>query len=148
MKHVPERLIFCSCDICLRPDEEQIQRIKARSEAFAVPHDLARVSYSRGKRHGEAQWQKNSGKAMDVRRGSRKNKHASIMLRWRKKRKVSRSSESSWTEDHRRHLDYLTMIDISYSATWHQRNRYETLSCWYPMMMIGKLDRCEREKIF
>ena len=30
LKHVPEGLIFCSCGICLRPDEEQIQRIKPR----------------------------------------------------------------------------------------------------------------------
>ena len=30
-----------------------------------------------------------------------------------------------WTEDYCRYLDYLTTIDISHSATWHQRNRYE-----------------------
>ena len=37
LKHVPEGLIFCSCGICLRPDEEPIQRIKARFEAMIVP---------------------------------------------------------------------------------------------------------------
>ena len=29
-----------------------------------------------------------------------------------------------WTEDDCRYLDYLTTIDISHSATWHQRNQY------------------------
>ena len=30
-----------------------------------------------------------------------------------------------WTEDLCRFLDYFTTVDISYSAIWHQRNRYE-----------------------
>ena len=30
-----------------------------------------------------------------------------------------------WTKDYSRYLDYLTTIDISYSATCHQRNQYE-----------------------
>ena len=34
------------------------------------------------------------------------------------------------------------------TAPWHQRHGYETPSCWYAMMMIAKLDRCEREKDF
>ena len=34
-------LIFCSCGICLRPDEEQIQRIKARFEAMLVLYCFA-----------------------------------------------------------------------------------------------------------
>ena len=60
LKH--EGLIFCSCGICLRPDEEQAQRIKTGFEVVIVPHYFARVNYSRGKRHGEAQWQKDIGK--------------------------------------------------------------------------------------
>ena len=62
LKHVPEGLIFCTCGTCLRPDEEQIPRIKARFEAMIVADYLARVNYSRGKRQSEAQWQKNIGK--------------------------------------------------------------------------------------
>ena len=37
-----------------------------------------------------------------------------------------------WTEEYCRYLDYLTTIDISYTALWHQRDRYEstiTLAC-------------------
>ena len=50
LKHILEGLIFCSCGICLRADEEQTQRIKGRFEAMIVPCYLARVKYSRGKR--------------------------------------------------------------------------------------------------
>ena len=101
----------------------EIQRSsKARFEAVRVPYCLARVTYSRGKRHGEAHHRK----AMDARRGARKNKHASIVLRWQND-KMYRESQKvhGWTEDYCRYLDYLTTIDISFSATWHQRNRYE-----------------------
>ena len=126
LKHIPEGLIFCSCGICLRPDEEQIQRIKARLEAMTVLYYLARVNYSRGKRHGQAQWQKDHWKAMHARRGARKNNHASIVLRWQNDEKYRESQKvHGLTKDYCRYLDYLTKIDISYSATWHQRNRYE-----------------------
>ena len=71
LKHIPEGLIFCSCAICLRLDEEQMERIKARFEAVMVPHCLARVNYPRGKRHGEAPWQKDHCKARDAQRGKK-----------------------------------------------------------------------------
>ena len=58
LKHAPEGLIFGSCGICLRPDEEQMQRITALFEAMIVPCYLAGVNCSRGERHGEAHWQK------------------------------------------------------------------------------------------
>ena len=70
LKHMPAGLTFCSCGICLRPHEEQIKRIGARFQAMIVPHYLTRVSYSRGKKHGEAQWQRDHGKAMDAPRGA------------------------------------------------------------------------------
>ena len=31
LKHLPEGLKFCACGVCLRPDEDTINRIKARS---------------------------------------------------------------------------------------------------------------------
>ena len=31
-----------------------------------------------------------------------------------------------WTEEYCPYLDYLTTIDISYTAPWHQRHRYES----------------------
>ena len=34
LKHIPEGLIFCSCGLCLQPDEEQIQKFKARFEGY------------------------------------------------------------------------------------------------------------------
>ena len=78
LKHIPEGLIFCSCGISLRFDEERIQKIKDRFQAMIVPYCLARVDYSRGKRHGEAQWQRDQWKAMDARRGARRKGHDSI----------------------------------------------------------------------
>ena len=106
--------------------EEQIQRIITRFEVLIVPHCQARVNYSRGKRHGEAQWQKDDWKARDAHRGASKNSHDSIMLRCQIDEKCRESQKvRGWTEDYYQYLDHLTTIDISYSATWHQRNRYE-----------------------
>ena len=48
LKHIPEGLTFCSCGICLRLDEETIQKINARFQTLIVPCYLARVNYSRG----------------------------------------------------------------------------------------------------
>ena len=41
LKNVVERLIFCASGICLRLDEEQIQRMKARFEVMIVLYYLA-----------------------------------------------------------------------------------------------------------
>ena len=121
-KHVPEGLIFCSCGICVRLDEEQIRRIKARFEAMIVLYYRACVNYSRGKRLGEAEWQK---RPLESTRRPWQNDEM-----YRESQKVH-----GWTEDYCRYLDFLT-TDISYSASY-----------WYPMMMIDKLDRREREKM-
>ena len=77
------------------------------------------TNHSRGKKHGEAQWHRDHWKAMDARRAWKHNKD-SIVIKWQ--------------EDHkyRRYLDYLTTIDISHTAPWYQRHRYEstiTLVC-------------------
>ena len=118
LKHTPERLIFCACGICLQLDEEQNQRIKSRFEAVTVPCYLARVNYSRVKRHGEAQWLREHWKAMDARRGARKNDHKSIVLRWQNDDKYRESKKRhGWTEELCRYLDLLTTIDISRSLS-------------------------------
>ena len=63
---------------------------------------------------------------MDARRGARNNNHKSIVLRWQSDEKYRKSQKvHGWTEDQCRYLDYLTTMDISCSATWHQRNRNE-----------------------
>ena len=90
-----------------------------------VPFFCARVTCSRGKRNGEAQWQKDHLNAKDAKRGARRNGHDSIVLRWQNDEKYRESQKvHGWTEEFCRDLDYLTTIDISYSA-WHQRNHYE-----------------------
>ena len=66
------------------------------------------------------------GKRKMHRRGARKNNHDSIVLRWQNDAKYRESQNvHGWTEDYYRYLEYLTNIDISNSAPWHQRNRYE-----------------------
>ena len=125
LKHVLEGLNFCSCGICVRPDEEQIQRITTRFEVMMVPYHHARANYSRGTRR-EAQLQKDHWKARGARRGARKNNHDSIVLRWQNDEKYQESWKvHGWAEDYCRYLDNLTTVGISYSAPWHQRNGYE-----------------------
>ena len=83
---------------------------------------------------------------MDARKGARKNNHKSIVLRWQNDEKVSRISETSWM-DRRilpipgqphddRHLLQFTPAPAAPLRTHH-----------HAMMIIGKLDRCERENI-
>ena len=139
LKHIPEGLIFCACGICLRPDEEQIQKIKARFQAMTVPCYLARVNYSRGKRHGEGQWQRDNWKEMNTRRGARRKGHDSIVINWQEDEKFRHSQQAhGWTGEFCRYLDHLTTIDISYTAPWHQRHWYENTIML--VLMIAKLD--------
>ena len=37
LSHVPRGLKLCECGVCLRPDEETINRIIARFEALIAP---------------------------------------------------------------------------------------------------------------
>ena len=86
-----------------------------------VLYYLARVNYSRGKRHGEAQWQKDHRKQKMPKESKKKRSrlHRAQMAKWRK---VSRVSESS-LDGQKNFADTWTTsrtIDISCSA-WHQR---------------------------
>ena len=50
----------------------------------------------------------------------------STVLRWQNDKKYRESQKvHGWTEDCCRYLNYLTTIDMSYSAAGQQRNRYE-----------------------
>ena len=91
-----------------------------------VRYHLARVNYSRSKRHGEAQWKKDHWKAIDARRGARRKDHDSIVIRWQGGEKYRESRKAQeWTEEFCRYLDQLTTTDISFTAPWHQRHQYE-----------------------
>ena len=110
-----------------------------------VLYYLERVNCSRGKRHGEGQWQKNIGKQCPKRSKREQSQiHRAQMAEWRK---VSRISESSWM-DRRKFADTWTTSRRSTSATAQPGTSgtgTKTPSSWYPMMMIAKLDWCERE---
>ena len=133
MKHIPEALTFCSCGICLRPDEETIQRIKARFQALIVPYCFARVSRSRGKTHGETQWQQDHLESNGRPKRSMETAKDSIVISWQEDEKYRNSQQAhGWTEEYCRYLDYLATIDISCTVPWHQKHWCEstiTLVC-------------------
>ena len=66
-------------------------------------------------------------------RSKREGSRHHCVIRWQEDEKYRNSQEArGWTEENCRYLDYLTTIDISYTAPWHQRHRYEstiTLVC-------------------
>ena len=128
LKHLTEELKFCGCGVCLQPDEDTINRIKARFQALKAPCYLARLNRSRGKKRRDSEWQQDHWKAIDAREGARKhNNHPTILSRWQNDEQY-RTSELAigWTENYCRYLDYLTTIDISRHAPYHQRKRYES----------------------
>ena len=112
--------------------KKQIPRINARFHALIVPCYLARVNRSRGKKHGETQWQQDHWKAMDARRGAWEHNNGTIVISWQEDEKYRNSQQApGWTEEYCSR-DCLTTIDITYTAPWHQRHRYEstiTLVC-------------------
>ena len=127
MQHVPEGLTFCSCGVCLRRDEETIERMKARFQALIDRDYLARVIRSMGKKYGDQQWQEDHWKAMHARRGSWKHNKGTIVIRWQEDEKYRNSQQTrGWTEEYCRYLDCLTTIDISYAAPWHQSHQCES----------------------
>ena len=83
LRHVPQGLKFCGCGVSLRLDEGTINRITARCQALVSPYYVARMG-SRGKKHGEAQWQQDHYKAMDAKRRAawKNNKHTTMSSRW------------------------------------------------------------------
>ena len=100
LKHIPEGLIFSSCGICLRLDEEQIQRIKARFEAFTVPYYFARVNCSRGeqKTRRSSMAKKKTLESNRCPKRSKKEQARFHRAQVAERRKVSRISESSWMD--------------------------------------------------
>ena len=95
-KHLPEGLAFCSCGVCLRPDEATIKRIKVRFQALTVPYYLSRINRSRGEKHGETQWQQDYWKAMDDRRGAKKHDKDTITIKWQKDEKYWKILSEKW----------------------------------------------------
>ena len=75
-----------------------------------VSHYFVRVYYSRAAKHCERQWQKDHWKAKDAERS-----------------KQTPSRLHCTPSDGQENIagNHLTTIDISYCATWKQRNRYE-----------------------
>ena len=69
LKHVPEGLNVCLCVVWLRPNEDTMNKIKARIAALITPYYRSKI-HSRGRKHGHNQWQKNHAKAADAKRGA------------------------------------------------------------------------------
>ena len=126
LKHVPEGLKLCGCGVRLRPDEETINKIRARFQALIVPYYLTQVKRSRGKKHGEAHWQQDHHTAMDAKGGAWKNnKHTSVLSRWKK---MNNTESHSWIWGGLRHTAGIwtsSRRSMSPTTPYHQRNRYD-----------------------
>ena len=118
LKHVPEGLKLCGCGVRRRPDEETINKIRARFQALIVPYYLTQVKRSRGKKHGEAHWQQDHHTAMDAKGGAWKKQQTYLGIEQVEKDAQYRKSQLDlgWTETYCRYLDFLTKIDVSHNA--------------------------------
>ena len=117
LKHVPEGLNLCPRGVWLRPIQDAMDRIKARSEALITLYYRANF-HSRGKRHEHNQWQKDHAKAVGAIRGAKKRgDHPSILSRWQNE-EIYRASQLAHglTETFVKCLDYLTTVDINHDA--------------------------------
>ena len=73
LKHEPEGLNMCLCGVWLRPNQDTMNRIKAKFEALIPPYYRATLqSREKKKKHGHNQWQKDHAKAVDAKRGAKK----------------------------------------------------------------------------
>ena len=82
LKHVLEGLNMCPCDFWLRPNQDTMNRIKARGGTLITPYYRATFQ-ARGRKHRHSQWQKDHAKAVDAKRGAKKRgSHPSILSRW------------------------------------------------------------------
>ena len=134
------------CGMCLRPDEETIRKIQARFQTLIVPHYLARVDRSRGKKvRWCTQWQKDHWKAVDASRATNKHGKDTITIRWQEDEQWRESQMAhGWTEEYWKYLDYLKTIDTEYTATCGHRHRYEstiTLACATKDRQCGPMNR-------
>ena len=102
------------------PLPEQRRKINAQFEIMSVTYYVLRMDYSRGARHGQTQWQYDNWKAQDAKRHAER-KHGSIVLRKYRNSQIS----VGWTEKYCRYLDSIASVDISHTATWSERSRYE-----------------------
>ena len=88
---------------------------------MTIPFYTVSEDESRGAKHGIPQW-----KARDATKGARKRDHKSLTLRWQKDA-MYRAAQTvhGCREEQWQYLDYLATIDISNTATWSERSRYE-----------------------
>ena len=118
LKHVPEGLNMFLCGFWLRPNQDTMNRIKARFEASTAPYYRATFQ-SRGRKNGHNQWRKDHGRAVDAKRGAMKRgDHPSILSRWQND-EIYRASQVAigWTETYVKYLDSTTSPRLTSSTT-------------------------------
>ena len=100
------------------------EKLSIKFKAMIAPCCAAKLNCSRGKKHGEAQWQKDHRKAKDALRAAIKKGKKSILQRWQEDEVYCESqAKHQWTESYCRYLDAISKIDIS--STYQQRLRYD-----------------------
>ena len=60
----------------------QLEGSPQDSKHLIIPYYFARINRSRGKKYGETQWQQDHWKAVDAKRGAKKQNKATITIRW------------------------------------------------------------------
>ena len=117
-----EGLTFCWCGMWLRPDEDTIRKNEARYKTLIVPHYLARINRSTGKK---VRWNPKAKRSLES-----EGRHTRAAIKNGKDTSQSGGNRMSSTENRRWPTDglrsTLKTIDVEYTATWGQRHRYES----------------------
>ena len=118
LKHVPEGLNMCLCGFWLRPNQDVMNRIKARFEALTAPYYRATFQL-RGRKNGHNQWRKDHARAVDAKRGAMKRGDHPLILSTLQNDEIYRTSQVAigWTETYVKYLDSITSPRLTSSTT-------------------------------
>ena len=148
LKHVPEGLNKCLCDVCLRPNQSTMDRSRAAFAALKIPYYRTTVILSNGRKSGHNQWQMDHQKAIDARRGATKRRIHLETGPMAERRNIPRfsigarllrrgSSTSPTSPRLTSIMQHLTDSDYDMKAR----------STWEALIPINKQDHCVNDKI-
>ena len=129
-KHIPEGVLQCLCGNWLKTEEHTVNQIKLRFAELVRPcYRVLKISHEDDDTD-YLPWQQAHWKAKDAKKGALKHTHSSTLERWQNDEyyRTDQAEEHGWSEEWVKYLDFLTRVDISYTATNYQRNRYENMA--------------------
>ena len=121
---------MCQCGVWRRPNQSTMGRIRTAFAALKTPYYRASVIILRGKKSGHIPWQMDHQKARDAKKRSTETRPIHLYS-GPMANEENRTSQlvHGWTEEWVNYLDYTSKIDISHSAPYRQRLRYESTLC-------------------